>query len=674
MTYLKIAKYIKAYSKSLICCVVFFFSLSAHPAPPGKILHVCNLFSDHMVLQQQNKVSIWGQADSKQQVTVAASWGIKVKTVADVNGRWQLKMATPKAGGPYTITIKTADSNIAIKDVLIGEVWLASGQSNMDLPVRGWPPTDTVFNAKQEIANANYPAIRLLKVPFNISAAPIDSIGGQWQLTSPQTVGNFSATAYFYARKLYQQLHVPIGIIQSSIGGTPVEAWTSNGYLLKTHDFDQKLEGLDKLQLSTEDWFTKWPSQNLPSTDEQWGNINFDDLTAAKPDFDDSQWTTIKLPGRFDQLNSDEFDGAMWFRKEFVIEDTTADYTLKIGAIDDMDATYINGKKIGGLSGKSAANAPRQMTIPKAFLVKGKNNIAIRAIDTGGPGSFSGEMTISNNKGTNIPLEGSWKSRLIAEIYKGRFYNYGLLSDASDRPDISQLNSNTPSVLFNAMIHPLVPYTIKGVIWYQGESNVGRAEQYKHLFPNMIADWRNKWGYQFPFYFVQIAPFNYTDPAQKGQSQKLREAQRLALKTPGTGMVVTLDIGRLTSAHPTHKQEVGERLARFALTKEYGQQQVTSGPLYKKLTISGNKAIIEFTLEGSGLVASDSGLSGFEIAGADKKYFPADAKIVNNKVVLTNEAVSHPVFARYAWRDDSEATLFNKEGLPASTFTSEDDE
>ena len=659
--------------KLFLCFVAVAFSLSAHAVPHGKAFTVCNLFSDHMVLQQQDKVSIWGQAASGQKVTVSANWGSQASAVADANDKWEMKLATPKAGGPYNIDIKTADSNIAIKDVLIGEVWLASGQSNMDLPLSGWLPTDTVVNYKQEIAEASYPEIRLLKVPFNISAAPIDSIGGQWQPTSPQTVGNFSATAYFYARKLYQQLHIPIGIIQSSIGGTPVEAWTSKGYLLKTHDFDKQLSGLNDLQMSTGDWFQKWTTQDVPATDEQWENINFNDLAATEPDFDDSQWTTIKLPGRFDQVQSGEFDGAMWFRKDFTIEDTTTDYMLKIGAIDDMDATYINGKKIGGLAGKRAANAPRQMSIPKSLLKKGKNTIAIRAIDNGGPGSFSGEMTISNNKGTTIPLEGNWKSRLVAEIYKGKFYNYGLLSDVSHRPIISQLNSNSPSVLFNAMIHPLVPYTIKGVIWYQGESNVGRAEQYKYLFPNMIRDWRDKWGYQFPFYFVQIAPFNYTDPAQKGQGEKIREAQRLALKTPNTGMVVTLDIGRLTSAHPTHKQEVGDRLAKFALANEYGQKQVTSGPLYKKFTVSGNKAIIEFSSEGSGLVARDGGLSGFEIAGADKKYVPADAEIVNNKVVLTNSAVLHPAYVRYAWRDDSEATLFNKEGLPASTFTSEDD-
>ena len=627
-----------------------------------------------MVLQQQANVALWGQSNPKQKLTVFASWGKSVSTISDAKGNWNIKLATLKAGGPYTIHIQTADTTIAINDVVIGEVWLASGQSNMDLPLKGWPPEDTVLNSKQEIAQANYPEIRLLKVPFNISASPIDSIGGEWLPASPQTAGNFSAAAYFFARKLYQELHVPIGIIQSSIGGTPAEAWTSKDYLAKIGDFNKQMNGLDTLQSTTENWFKNLPHQAVPTTDAQWQAISFSDLKMAKPYLDDSHWTTIQLPGRFDKINSEDFDGAIWFRKEFMVEDTATDYVLKIGGIDDMDATYINGQKIGGLSGEKAANAPREMVIAKSLLIKGKNVIAIRAIDTGGPGSVSGTMTITNNTGVVIPLEGTWKCRLIAEIYKGIFYTYNLQTDFTQRPHLNQLNSNSPTVLFNAMIHPLVPYTIKGAIWYQGESNVGRAEQYKRLFPNMIEDWRNKWGYAFPFYFVQIAPYIYTDPAQQNQSQKLRDAQRLALQTPKTGMAVTLDVGKLKTAHPAFKQTVGDRLARFALANEYGKNLVTSGPLYKKATASGNKITVDFSSVGSGLLASDKGLFGFEIAGRDKNYVPAQASIVNDKVVLSSPAVAAPVYVRYAWSDSSSASLFNKEKLPASTFTSEDDE
>lgn len=661
--------------KLFLFFILMALSLLASSSPAGvkKELKLCRLFSDHMVLQQQAEVSFWGEATPGQQVMIAGSWGKKASGKTDVNGNWKIKLGTTNAGGPYTITIKSADSTIVIKDVLLGEVWLASGQSNMDLPVKGWPPVDTVFNSAQEIAEANYPDIRLLKVPFNISATPLDSIGGQWLAASPKTAGDFSATAYFYARKLYHELHVPIGIIQSSIGGTPAEAWTSKTSLIKLGDFNETMNGLQKLQTSTEDWFKKWPTQQVPKTDEQWKNIQFGDLAAAGLNFDDSQWPATKLPGRFDRLSSGEFDGAIWLRKEFVIDDTTTGYILKIAAIDDMEAIYINGQKVGGFIGAGFTGTAREIIIPKSLLVKGRNIIAIRAIDSGGAGFFRGPMNLSDNNGNMVSLEGDWKSHLIAEIIKGKFYTYDLGTNISERPDISKLNSNSPTVLFNAMIHPLVPYTIKGAIWYQGESNVGRAEQYKRLFPLMIEDWRQKWGYNFPFYFVQLAPYLYTAPDQKDQSQKLRNAQRYALNLPKTGMAVTLDIGKLATAHPAFKQKVGERLGRFALANEYGKNIVASGPLFKKANVSGNEIVIEFASVGSGLIPFDKGLFGFEIAGADKMYVEAQAKIVKDKVVVSNPSVVAPLYARYAWSDGAGAGLFNKEGLPASTFTSEDE-
>lgn len=475
--------------KSILFVLSMAVCLFAYPIQSEEVneLKVCRLFSDHMVLQQQEEVDIWGEGTSGQTLTLSAGWGKEVVTQTNASGHWKVKLTTPKAGGPYSLTIKSNKSTLVIEDILIGEVWLASGQSNMDLPLKGWLPEDTIVNYKQEIATANYPEIRLLKVPFNISSVPLDSIGGQWIAASPETVGDFSATAYFYARKLYQELHVPIGIIQSSIGGTPAEAWTSKRYLNKLED------------------------------------SNFQ-------------------------------------------------------------------------------------------------------------------------------------------------------TDLSQKTDKSQINSNTPTVLFNAMIHPLVPFTIKGAIWYQGESNVGRAEQYKRLFPTMIESWRDEWGTEFPFYYVQIAPFLYGASDQKDQSQKLRNAQRYALKLPKTGMAVTLDIGKLKTAHPAHKQEVGDRLARFALANEYGKELVTSGPLYKRVSKSGKKLCVEFDAKsvGSGLVASDKVISGFEIAGADKEFVPAKARIVNNKVEVSSPSVAAPVYVRYAWSDGFAATLFNREGLPAATFTSEE--
>ena len=636
-------------------------------------LRLNRLFSDHMVLQQKEKVSFWGECAPGQQLTVSASWGAEASTNADASGHWKLNLATPKAGGPFVIHVSSGLQKITLNDVQVGEVWLASGQSNMDLPVKGWLPEDTVRNSKRAIAQANFPQIRLLKVPFNIATVPIDSLsGGKWTPASPQTVGDFSATAYFYALKLYQELHVPVGIIQSSIGGTPAEAWTSKESLVNLGDFNSTIEGLGALQTTINNWLMKWPFQAVPRSDDDWINLHVGDESAATPWFDDSKWDSIKLPGRFDRLKSGEFDGVLWLRKKVDIQDLSTDYILKIGSVDDMDESFVNCHSVGGIMSSGSSTTPRELVVSKEFLVKGENAIAIRAIDTGGPGIINGPITLSNSKGIVISLEGEWKSRLIAENLGGKFYTYGLKSGISERPNTAQLNSNTPTVLFNAMINPLVPYTVKGAIWYQGESNVGRAEQYKRLFPLMITDWRNKWGYEFPFYYVQIAPNLYKAPDQKDQAQKLRDAQRYALKLPKTGMVVTLDIGKLTSAHPAYKQEVGDRLARFALCNEYGKKQVCSGPLYKQVIPKGKQLIVEFEAAsvGSGLQKAAE-LTGFEVAGADKVFISAKAKIEGNNVVVESPSVASPVYVRYAWSDGFAATLFNREGLPASTFTSE---
>ncbi|WP_354431439.1 MULTISPECIES: sialate O-acetylesterase [unclassified Mucilaginibacter] len=631
-----------------------------------------HLFTDHMVLQQKAKVSIWGWAAAGQKVLIKGSWGKQCSAVTNAAGKWIAKLATTTAGGPFTISIQTINSHIDINDVLIGEVWLASGQSNMDIPLKGWPPGDTIFNSALEISKADYPKIRLYKVPFGISTTPLDSTGGKWNISSPQTAGDFSATAYFYARALYKKLGVPVGIVQSSIGGTPAEAWTSEGYLSKIKDFNQVLADQKTTQDQIDAWFKKRTSQELPRTEEQWKDISFADITAADNEFGDSRWATIKLPGRFDQISSDELDGVIWLRKDFVIQDAMADHNLKIGSINDMESIYINGKYIGGLKGRGFKNTSHETAIPKGLLLSGTNNIAIRVINTRGQGLINGPITIVGKNDETISIEGDWRSRIVAEIADGKIYTYGLQTEIAERPASSRLNSNSPTSLFNAMINPLIPFTFKGIVWYQGESNVGRAEQYKRLFPNLIRDWRNKWREELPFYYVQLAPYIYTAKDQHEQGQLLRDAQRYALTLPKTGMVSLLDIGYLKTAHPPHKQEVGDRLARFAFKNEYGEKDlVASGPIYKKTTVAGNELTIAFESIGSGLIAAPSGMDNFEIAGADKIYVKADAKIVNNKVVVSNPAVVKPVNVRYAWSNSSGATLFNKQGLPAATFTSE---
>lgn len=663
----------KAISFSFIVFTLFLL-ISCQPSKQ-KELSLNQLFSDHMVLQQKKKVAFWGSYTPSKKVTVSGSWGNESTAVVDENGNWKLNLTTPKAGGPYEVNITTRDSTIILNDVLIGEVWLASGQSNMQMPVKGWPPNDPIKNSKKEIASANYPSIRMFNAKRNYSLKAVDTISGKWDICSPQSVGDFSATAYFFARRLYKELNTPIGIIHSSWGGTVAEAWTSRKSLQELGDFKSSIAALEdtKKWQSTKDWYSKLDSLYIPQTNENWTSLNFNDIEISQYEFNHEEWKNIELPARYDRFNDWEFDGAVWLRKDVEIDDVSTDYVLSTGIIDDMDAVYFNGKKIGGLVGNGHHTTERIYSISKDFLKKGKNTIAIRAIDTGGPGTITGTLKLSNENGINISLNGSWKYQPIAEIYQGKFYIYDLdKTDLSKRPEIMVMGPNLPSVLYNAMINPLAPYRIKGAIWYQGEANVGRAEQYTRLFPKMINDWRSHWNTDFPFYYVQIAPYNYGTPANEEGSMDLRNAQRKSLKTKNTGMVVTMDIGNFMNIHPANKQDVGYRLAGLALTNDYNVKGVSSGPLYKKHTISENKLILEFNHIGSGLTAIDSKLEGFEIAGIDKKYVKATAKIVDNKVQLFAISILAPKHARYAWCDNGIASLFNKEGLPASSFKTEE--
>jgi len=381
-----------------------------------------------MVLQQNEQVTFWGEYNPNDKISIKGSWGEEAQSQSDENGKWHLKIQTPKAGGPFSVDIITSDSTIVFNDVLIGEVWLASGQSNMQMPLKGWPPNGPIDNSENEIASSENTNIRMFTVPMTLSLSPLDYSEGVWITSSPKTAGDFSATAYFFAKRLEKELQVPIGIIHSSWGGTPAEAWTSASSLRKLGDFNEALDLVNKpetLEL-VDNWFSQFSAQDFPETKEQWEQIEFADLDAARLEFDDSKWSSIEIPGRIDLMENGAFDGAVWIRKEFEVSDVSSDYILKIGAIDDMDATYVNGEKVGGLVGAGFWNVSREMTIPKNLLKKGKNIIAIRIIDTGGGGSVDGPIELKNNSGTSISLIGTWKHLVIAEIYLGKFYGYGL--------------------------------------------------------------------------------------------------------------------------------------------------------------------------------------------------------------------------------------------------------
>lgn len=480
------------------------------------------LFTDNAVLQRDMPLPVWGWADPGEQVTVRIGDQTKTATPDAKTGKWTVKLDPLPVGGPLTLTI-SGKSKVTLKNVLVGEVWICSGQSNMQMSV------GRVRGAKQEIAAANYPKIRLISVPLRGTAEPQDDFNGRWVECSPQTVGDFSAAAYFFGRELFKNLDVPIGLIHSSFGGSSCETWVNRSALEAEPSFKPMLDRYDR---------------ELASYSE----------AAAK-----------------------------------------ANYGKQI-------ADWTKAAALAKAVGKKAPNPP-------------------------------------------------------------------------GRPVPPRTNQFFPSNLYNAMLHPLLPYGIRGAIWYQGETNAGRAYQYRTLFPTLIKSWRAEWQEgEFPFYFVQLANFMATKPEPSDSAwAELREAQSLTLKVPATGQAVIIDIGDARDIHPKNKQDVGKRLALWALAKTYGKDVVYSGPTYKSQEIQGDKVELSFDSIGGGLVAKGGDkLKGFAIAGSDKKFVWADARIEGDKVIVSSPKINSPAAVRYAWADNPECNLYNKADLPASPFRTDD--
>jgi len=618
------------------------------------------LFGDNMVLQRDKPIAVWGWASPGEKVTV--HFNGQTKTVrTDKQGQWSLRLDPMSAGGPYQMTVNGGKSDKTFTNVMIGEVWICSGQSNMEMPIAGW---GKINNYRQEIADANFDAIRQIKVPNTVALIPQTDIpSGEWKVCSPQTAGDFSATAYFFARELYQKLHIPIGLINTSWGGTMVETWTSRGAFEQSDEFRGMIgtmksgSDIKKLGEEKKDELTK----KIVALQ---GSMTGDETQYASTGLDDAHWEKMKLPGQWEQagMGLEDLDGIVWFRKVIDISAAEAGQAavLDVGKIDDADETYVNGVKVGATTNYTTH---RQYMIPAGVLKAGRNVIAVRVEDTGGNGGIYGEpgelkCTIGVRE---ISLAGDWSFR-VARI----------VMNTAMGPN------SAPTLLFNAMINPLIPYTIRGAIWYQGEANAGRAYQYRKAFPLMITDWRQHWKEgDFPFYFVQLASWN----ADNGNSQRgstwaeLREAQAMTLSLPNTGMAVTTDIGNSIDIHPKDKQDVGKRLAFIALNNLYGQTMEYSGPVYQSMQVDGQKVILHFSHTGSGLSTPDKYgyLRGFEVAGSDHVWHYAKAGIQGDKVVVWSDVVTSPVAVRYGWMDDAlEDNLFNKEGLPAPPFRTDE--
>lgn len=611
------------------------------------------VFSGGMVLQRNKAIPVWGWADANEKIAV--HFNKQTKTIkADKNGKWMVRLDSEKAGGPYELTI-TGKNKIVITNVLVGEVWICSGQSNMEFQMY------KTLNSEKEISDSNYPMIRHFGVGQDLSGSPKEDLkAGKWEVCSNATVRDFTAVGYFFAKKLYAELKIPIGIINTSWGGTCVETWTSRQAFEESDEFKGMIADVPVLNM---DSISKSYAKTMRERVEkiQGAEVSTaNEITYKELEFNDSSWSELNVPGLWENQPLGDLDGVVWLRKTITLsaEDIKNGTTLSLSKIDDEDITYVNGIEVGR---NTIWDAKRVYTVPANIVREGINVIAVRIVDNSGGGGIYGEpsdlkLTLGN---TIVPLGGKWKYKVI--VVK------------------TALSPNSyPSLLYNAMINPLIPYAFQGVLWYQGEANVGRAQQYKKAFPLMITDWRTKWNQgDFPFYFVQLSTYNEFNGNSNNGSKwaELREAQTQTLQLPNTGMAVTTDIGDAKDIHPTNKQDVGRRLAAIAMNNVYDKKMIYSGPTYKSLELKGNQIILTFDNIGSGLSASDNdeNVKGFEIAGADKVFHAAKAIIKDNKLIVFSENVLKPIAIHYGWADDaSEANLYNKEQFPASPFRTDD--
>mgnify|MGYP001383430146 FL=1 len=607
------------------------------------------LVSDGMVLQRNSNVRIWGWASEGEDIEV--SFQQRNYNTSTKNGKWEILLENPNIGGPYTMQISGKNS-IQLNSIYVGDVWLCSGQSNMELPMSRVAPKYT-----EEIKSADNAEIRYFQVPkeYNLTKKLDDFSGGNWISVNQNTIEGFAAIPYFFAKNLYEEYQIPIGLIDASLGGSPVEAWMSEKALKNFPEAIAEVEKLkpegviDSLEQLDQNWIRNWYT-TVTAEDaglkSGWKTANFDD----------SDWEEFELPGLLKQ----PINGVVWFRKKFDLksEFSGKPAELLMGRIVDADSVFVNGTFVGNTTYQYP---PRRYQIPENILREGENTITVKLISERGRGGFVTDKPYEINfPEKRIDLKGAWK------------YKVGKATEALQPQTFYRWK---PTGLYNAMIHPLLKYSIKGAIWYQGESNTSEPEKYSELFPKMIESWRENWHQEasnFPFLFVQLANFmeSRENPTDTNWA-RLREAQKAALNVPKTGMAVTIDVGEWNDIHPLDKKTVSDRLATAAKHLAYGDASVVpSGPIYTSSEIKNDSIILHFEAVGSGLkIKNNQELKGFAIAGNDKQFVWAKAKIEGDKVIVYSPQVKHPVAVRYAWADNPEnANLYNKEDLPASPF------
>ncbi len=620
-------------------------------------LRIANIFSSHMVLQRNKPVPVWGWANKDEKVTLSFN-GQSVSAKINAQGKWMAQLAPMQAGGPYDLRIISKKDSVVLHDIMVGEVWICSGQSNMEWTVQN------SNNAKEEIANTVDIPVRQFKVATQVSLQPLDDITpGEWVTASPETVGSFTAVGYFFAKELAKQLNVTIGLINDSWGGSQVESWIGKDAML----------GSDELK--------DYAQHQLPATWEEADSIMLANLKknlAAKnnnqlPIYNKQQllqadttvfnsWLAYNAPGQWDWQGVWAFRGTGFFEKTIDVTagEAAQASVLSLGDNDGAFELYINGVLIKQGQGKEA----HLVNLPAQTFKAGKNILLVRQAKQTEPSWFGNGFAGDPSHlylqlvSATIPLAGGgW--RIMPDLDAPYDFNHGA--------------NNHGTIIYNAMIHPIIPYAVSGVIWYQGEANAGRAYQYRKTFPLLIESWRKEWKDNFPFLFAQLSSYGSQQSSNEGSDwAELREAQIMTLSLPNTGMAVTTDIGDADDIHPRNKQDVGKRLAAAALNKVYGMNNILpGGPMYKSSTFNNGKAYISFDYVGKGLMIKDKYgyLKGFEISGADKKFYYAQAAIDGDKVVVWSDKVTQPVAVRYAWTDAPvEANLFNADNFPASPF------
>ncbi len=595
-----------------------------------------SVIGDGMVLQRDKPVVIWGWENSGSTVSVAFKDQTR-SAVADAAGNWQVTldpMAASEEPAEMVVTASRAGAGeLRVTDILIGDLWLCSGQSNMAMTLA------QSADGPRHVAAANDPLIRLFAVPRTTALAPLATTGGAWKAASPQSAARFSAVAFFFGKRLREELQVPIGLIESAWGGTGAESWISAEGLAAASVLSGKVA-----ELAADTAKARSLPESLHLRDDDW----------MEPALNDGDWEPIKLPLFWDYVfHPMQYDGVVWARKRIEVpEGWTGKPAILSLAVDDYETTWFNGVEIGRTIRHS--QAVRHYAIPADLMKGGRAVIAVRTVKIGWGGIMGSpnnlKLRLAEDESQTISLAGEW-------LYK------------SSELKLQGLSPRVATSLYNGMIAPLQPYTLRGVIWYQGEANANpdTSMTYREIFPALIADWRSGWGEELPFYFVQLAAFR-TNLADHWP--RLRESQLHSLRVPGTGMAVAIDIGDPGDIHPKNKEAVGERLALWALAQTYGREIVHSGPLYAGMAIEDGAIRIHFTHAGDGLRArGDGSLVGFEIAGSDRRFVPAAAVIDGATILVSSPEVSEPTAVRYAWKDYPEGcSLTNSADLPASPF------